>query len=764
MGRLTARASARSVSAVSLCRKGSGPFRRAAARGLSSVAGAALVAGGLAWAGPAAAQSATTAPAGSSSASWPASSQPAMTTGPGGEIALDAITVVATYTPISTINALAGVSAVRLDQLQEYLPDRTADVFWGMPGVTAIQNGNSTQTSVNIRGLQDFGRVAVIVDGARQNFTQLGHANSAGSFFVEPGLLAGVDVIRGPVSNIYGSGAIGGVVTMRTKDANDILKPGQTWGVEGTGEMGSNGPMGFGSAFGAARVGPNIDLFWGGTYRDQGNYSDGDGNEVPGTANTTWTGIAKATIRPADFHEIKLSALNYDSSYTTSSASVITTPTTSQYGTDITNRTVSASYNYSNPDNNLFDWRSTVYWNQVQQDQVKVAGTNSTVTGNVGNPRSFTIDTVGFDANNTTRFALGPVRNAVTVGGDYFHDDVSNIDRYGFGDGYNPSGTRGVGGAFVQWQANYSTWLEAIGAVRYDSYTLNGNGVSNSGDRFSPKLTIGLTPLTWFTVYGTYAEGYRAPAVTETLVAGAHPPAMPIVTCPDGSIGTFCFLPNASLQPEVGKNKEIGVNLKFDDLLTQGDKLRLKADVYRNDVSDFIELVQFGRTRFGTTAYAQYQNIASARLQGFELESMYDARLWFAGISATVSEGKDTSDNQPLSSIQPDNVATTIGLRSPDQTLSLSLRWQWVAAVTAADLPTNSVYAPTSSFNLVNVYLGYQPSENVRMSLSAENLLNEQYTQYQQFLPSAGLTVRGAVTIRFGGGEVASSKPAALTK
>ncbi len=130
MGRLTARASARSVSAVSLCRKGSGPFRRAAARGLSSVAGAALVAGGLAWAGPAAAQSATTAPAGSSSASWPASSQPAMTTGPGGEIALDAITVVATYTPISTINALAGVSTVRLDQLQEYLPDRTADVFW----------------------------------------------------------------------------------------------------------------------------------------------------------------------------------------------------------------------------------------------------------------------------------------------------------------------------------------------------------------------------------------------------------------------------------------------------------------------------------------------------------------------------------------------------------------------------------------------------------------------------------------------------------
>ena len=32
---------------------------------------------------------------------------------------------------------------------------------------------------------------------------------------------------RGPVSNIYGSGAIGGVVSFRTKDAQDVLRPGE---------------------------------------------------------------------------------------------------------------------------------------------------------------------------------------------------------------------------------------------------------------------------------------------------------------------------------------------------------------------------------------------------------------------------------------------------------------------------------------------------------------------------------------------------------
>ena len=55
----------------------------------------------------------------------------------------------------------------------------------------------------------------------------------------------------------------------------------------------------------------------------------------------TWTGIAKATFRPADFHEIKLTALNYESKYDTSNED---SPTTTQYRTDVANRTVTASF------------------------------------------------------------------------------------------------------------------------------------------------------------------------------------------------------------------------------------------------------------------------------------------------------------------------------------------------------------------------------------------------------------------------------------
>src|SRR5690606_6868186 len=132
---------------------------------------------------------------------------------------------------------------------------------------------------------------------------------------------------------------------------------------------------------------------------------------------------------------------------------------------------------------------------------------------------------------------------------------------------------------FVQLKSNYSTWLEVIAALRYDAFaftgvdTTTGAQLSTDGDRLSPKITIGVTPFTGFQPYFSYAEGYRAPSVTETLVSQQHPPP-----------ATFQFIPNLNLRPETGKNSELGFNVKYDDLLTSGDKLRVKASMFRNNV------------------------------------------------------------------------------------------------------------------------------------------------------------------------------------
>ena len=198
-----------------------------------------------------------------------------------------------------------------------------------------------------------------------------------------------------------------------------------------------------------------------------------------------------------------------------------------------------------------------------------------------------------------------------------------------------------MSGAFAQLRTNYTPWVELITAARYDNYRLEGaNGVGgSSGDRVSPKATLGMTPIQWFTVYGTYAEGYRAPAVTEVFVSGAHPQPAP-----------FTLLPNLGLKPEIGKTKEIGINIKHDGLFVANDALRIKANVFQNDVDRFHRAdgarqrsAGAGRrhsARSPIFGCIQYQNIPSARIRGAEFEGNYDAGDWFLGVAASTPEGR----------------------------------------------------------------------------------------------------------------------------
>ena len=364
----------------------------------------------------------------------------------------------------------------------------------------------------------------MVIDGARQNFQRSGH-NGNGQFFLEPELVAEVDVVRGPVANVYGSGAIGGVVSFRTKDVQDVLRPGERIGALMNMNLGSNERRGLGSLFAAARPNENIDLFAGGTYRSQSNYRDGHGDIVPNSGYDMATAIAKTTFRPADGHEIKLGGTTLDSQYKTGQ----NVPNQELvYNTHVVNNILTGRYRYALPNDRIFNFDGNVYWTTTKQDQTKILnGTpgslGNPITGFIGDTRQFMIDTKGFDAANTSRFDVGEFRNFFTVGGDLFRDEVSNTDRTGNGEVTTPDGVRTVSGAFAQWKGQFR-WLEVIGALRYDNYELKSALNQASGDHLSPKATVGITPVNGFTVYGTFAEGYRAPAVTETLILGPHPP------------------------------------------------------------------------------------------------------------------------------------------------------------------------------------------------------------------------------------------------
>ena len=83
-------------------------------------------------------------------------------------------------------------------------------------------------------------------------------------------------------------------------------------------------------------------------------------------------------------------------------------------------------------------------------------------------------------------------------------------------------------------------------------------------------------------------------------------------------------------------------------------------------------------------SFSQYQNIGQARIEGFEFEGTYDAGDWFVGLSGQHIRGRDTTNNLPLLTVQPDQIATTFGVRLIDRKLTMSVRWQAVAAKTAS--------------------------------------------------------------------------------
>ncbi|WP_170984561.1 TonB-dependent hemoglobin/transferrin/lactoferrin family receptor [Rhodoligotrophos defluvii] len=643
-------------------------------------------------------------------------------------LTLDEITVVPGKIEETPIDSPTAVSIVNEEKLQLRQAETLNDIFRGMPSVTAVQDRDQPGGAINIRGLQDFGRVAVIVDGARQNF-QISKHNGQNLIFIEPELLKAVTVVRGPVANIYGSGAIGGVVAFETKDARDILDPGQFAGGILRSGYETNGDGWFLSGSGAMQY-EAFDAVGNITYRERDDYKNGKGETVDGSGFDILSGFAKMGYRPAEGHEIKVSYIGTDDHWLDESESVAR-------DSRLTSNIGVLRYTFDDPTGDFWNLSASGYISNTDLDQRNETGVAE------GFSRDFKLTTYGFDVYNTTLFETGFIGHTLTYGGDFFTDDVKTEDVAGTGDLFTPGGTRDAYGAFIQDRMTFTPWLYLIAAGRFDGYELNGTDtitgdpVDNEGDRISPKVTVAVKPFyTYFEgleLYGTYAEGYRAPSVTETLISGIHPPP-----------ATFPFLPNPNLKPETAKTIELGINFKYNSLFTAGDALRIKTAVFQNDVDDLISFEQVLPTPFPFGSY-QYINVAKARIKGFEFEGMYDAGFMFAGLSGQILRGKDQTTDEWLNSIPPDQLTGILGFRFLDERLEVGTE----VTATAKQHRVSDPDLKTSPFTLVDLFVGYAYSRDLRFDVRFNNILDENYRPFLNQTDMPGFNTKFAMTMRF---------------
>ncbi len=686
------------------------------------------------------------------------------------EIELEGIVVTSTKTSESMYDSLSGSSAVdraRIDE--EFQPDKISEVLRTIPGVSTQETARDTATAINIRGLQDFGRVNVLVEGARQNFQRSGHAAN-GVFYIEPEMVKGIDITRGPTATIYGSGAIGGVAYFELLDADDILRPGEYMAGRVRTAYGTNGDDKLASGTAAVRVG-NFDILGQINGRWNNDYEDGAGVRIPGSNDETDSALIKSRWRPAAGHEITVTAIDFNSDFIDQVEEDGTL-----YDTHVDNRQFTLGYTFASPDNPLIDFSAKIYRNETGLVQTRQTGGDSTYFSNVPGPggfpcpfptigpcfmfpgafpvgatRSFEVETQGFDVFNTSRFAFNGVKLALTYGGDGFRDTVNTVDPSSSGDEFTPSGERTVNGGFVQSHLTFHDTVDLIAAVRYDSYDLDGGGTQLSDDRVSPKVTLGVTPIKGVTLFGTYAEGFRAPALSETLISGFHP-----------GFAHFKIIPNPELLPEVAHNFEGGVNLKFDNVLSPGDKLRAKFTVFQNKVDDYIDQVFTEGPTAGivvlpssfipvfTDDTFQYQNVRNATLEGIEIEGFYDARAWFVGLGAHRIRGTNDDTGEGLYSVPADQVTLTFGIRSLQERLIAGARTRFVAEQDRFVEAGTAAHQHAEAYAILDLFAQYQVDDVTTVNFNIDNVFDETYRQHLDQYNSPGLNARVALTMRLG--------------
>lgn len=130
------------------------------------------------------------------------------------ESSLDDVTVTATRTATSVADALASVTVLTRDDIESRQVLSLQDLFAGEAGVQVSNNGGlGKASSIFLRGA-NADQVLVLVDGVRMGSSTLG---TTAIQYLPLDQMGRVEIVRGPLSSLYGSEAMGGVIQLFTQ-------------------------------------------------------------------------------------------------------------------------------------------------------------------------------------------------------------------------------------------------------------------------------------------------------------------------------------------------------------------------------------------------------------------------------------------------------------------------------------------------------------------------------------------------------------------
>ncbi|BEN10984.1 ligand-gated channel protein [Serratia marcescens] len=607
----------------------------------------------------------------------------------------ETMTVVATGNQRSSFEAPMMVTVIEGNSPESQTAGTAADMLRRVPGITVTGSGRSNGQDLMMRGYDRRG-VLTLVDGIRQG-TDTGHINGT---FLDPALVKRIEVVRGPSALLYGSGALGGVVSYETVDAADLLLPGHDRGFRVYGTAGSGDhSLGMGaSAYGKT---DNLDGLLSFGTRDVGNLRQGNGFDAPND-ETISNVLAKGTWKIDDNQSLSGNLRYYNNNAqepknpqtpASSSGNLMTDRSTIQ-------RDAALSYKLKPAGQDWLDAEAKVYYSDVK--------INAHANGSEDEARKQT--TKGAKLENRTRlFADTFASHLLTYGTEAYKQEQT------------PGGATE---SFPQAKINFASgWLQdeitlrdlpvtLLAGTRYDNYKGSSDGYADvDADKWSSRGAVSITPTDWLMLFGSYSQAFRAPTMGEMYNDAKH------FSIPMGPTTiTNYWVPNPNLKPETNETQEYGFGLRFDDLMLADDSLQFKASYFDTKAKDYIttdvtmELGRGPRGPYCISCTTFSTNIDRAKIWGWDATLSYKTPWFGWDLAYNRTRGKNETTGDWLSSINPDTVTSSLDVPLGETGLSAG----WVATFTERATRVETGTAEQAGYGVNDFYLSYKGRDRLQ--------------------------------------------------
>ena len=617
---------------------------------------------------------------------------------------------------VITEEEIQKTGASTLDKILEKVPSINAQ-YGRFPHPSA-----SSKASISLRGMGANGTL-ILVDGKRLS----GETESPYEMTrITASMIERIEIVKGSMSTLYGSDAIGGVINIITKK---IDKNVSTLDLK----YGSNGD---GDA-----VNKNVNFTNRGSVdklRYKINTSIDD--TTPYKVNKSYTQQAINPSSGADLNGNSLDNIseNYDVTYK-DEATVKTIGTRLEYdfsdnftaGLDLSYFTEDREGQYlgnasatsgglitntpvnSEDKNRRIDISSDFKY--LINDDLSM---NTKVYRSYYKKRNYT-DPLTFDGATNTKFSANVTIDTLESDLTYILND-SNIITTGLeyrketrdSGAINPDAsssefiTKVVNykSLFIQDEIEISDTLNAIIGTRYDN-------ISNADNKITLQAGLVKEIAEDTSIRANYAQGYRTPDIAELYVVsmyykGAKRYGSEVIN----TIKTESY----DLKPEQSQTFELSLSNKYENLSSV-------FTIFNNKVKDKIDLVSYNDSSSSTKYYTS-ENIDQVDIKGAEVSFDYDLNKDIdLGLNATYLKTEDESTGKELTYTPDISASFSVNYKITND-LNTNLMLRYIGEQYSNSTNTEQ----TNNYTLVDLGAQYQINKNIEYYLGVDNIFNKE--------------------------------------